>query len=211
MRRLAILGASGHGKVVADAALASGWDEVVFYDDQWPEKLMVAHWPVVGNSSMLIGQAAGVTGAIVGIGGCAARAAMHAALRDSGMQMETIVHPRAWISPNAVVGGGSVIVAGAVINIGATIGEACIVNTGATVDHDCVLGLAVHVAPGANVSGGVVVGDRSWIGVGACVRQGVRIGADVVVGAGGVVVAEVGNGQVVYGSPARPQSSRNGI
>ncbi len=205
MKRLAILGASGHGRVVADAALAAGWDEVAFYDDQWPEIRMAGPWPVVGNGAMLAEQAFGVTAAVVGIGGCAARAARHVALRDAGLPMATVVHPHAWISPYAVIGAGSVVAAGAIINIGATLGEACIVNTGATVDHDCVLGLAVHVAPGASVSGGVVVGDRSWIGVGASIKQGMHIGADVMIGAGSVVVSEVRDGLVVCGSPARPR------
>lgn len=32
-RVLAILGAGGHGRVVADCAEAAGWDRFVFFDD----------------------------------------------------------------------------------------------------------------------------------------------------------------------------------
>ena len=33
MKRLAIIGASGHGKVVADIAKKNGYKEIVFLDD----------------------------------------------------------------------------------------------------------------------------------------------------------------------------------
>ncbi len=207
MKRLAILGASGHGKVVADAALASGWGEVVFFDDRWPSLQSVGEWPVVGDTSRILEQAPDTDGVIVGIGDCQARATKHALLSDANAPIVVIVHPMAWVSPRCRIGAGSVVMAGAVVNVGATLGEACIINTGATVDHDCNLGFAVHVAPGANVSGQVAVGDRSWIGVGACVRQGIRVGAGVMVGAGSVVVADVEDGLTVFGCPARPSRS----
>ncbi|MGB7739642.1 MAG: acetyltransferase [Steroidobacteraceae bacterium] len=203
MRKLAVLGASGHGKVVADAALAAGWAEVVFYDDRWPALQSVADWPVVGDSRLLLAQASSADGVIVGIGDCRVRSEKQALFVAAGVQLARIVHPRAWVSSRAVLGAGSVVMAGGIVNIGAVLGAGCIVNTGATVDHDCVLGVAVHVAPGANLSGQVTIGDCSWIGVGACVREGVRIGDGVMVGAGAVVVADVADGLTVVGSPAR--------
>lgn len=37
MANLLILGAGGHGKVVAEAAIATGkWDEIAFLDDRFP-------------------------------------------------------------------------------------------------------------------------------------------------------------------------------
>jgi sugar O-acyltransferase (sialic acid O-acetyltransferase NeuD family) len=204
MKKLAILGGSGHGKVVADTALAAGWDDIVFFDDRWPRMQSVGEWPVVGDTGRLLGTLAEVDGVIVGVGDCQVRAEKHALLRGARAPCPIIAHPNAWVSPRCHVGVGSVIVAGAIINVHATLGEACIVNSGATVDHDCILGIAVHVSPGANLSGEVEIGDRSWIGVGACVRQGIRIGSGVTVGAGSVVVANVRDGATVVGSPARP-------
>ncbi len=205
-RVLAILGASGHGKVIADIALASEWSKVEFFDDEWPRKTACGEWRVVGDSDTLLTAFGSYQGVIVAIGNCSHRATKHSALRDLRAPLTSIVHPRAWVSPRAELGVGSVLMAQAVVNVGARIGEACIVNTGATVDHDCELGFAVHVAPGAHLSGHVTVGDRAWIGVGACVRQGSRIGADATVGAGAAVVGDVPEAAVVYGVPARPVS-----
>lgn len=204
MKRLALLGASGHGKVVADAALAAGWQSVVFFDDAWPGLTVNGHWPVVGGTAALLARLSEFDGALVTIGRCATRWQKHQALRAAGARLVSLVHPHACVSSLATLGVGSVVMAGAVVNVDAVVGEACIINTGATVDHDCVLGHAVHVSPGAHLSGDVRVGACSWVGVGAAVRQGIRIGADVMVGAGAVVVKPVPDGQTVVGNPARP-------
>ena len=104
----------------------------------------------------------------------------------------------------SIFGPGTVVLAGAAINIGAVLGPACIINTLAVVEHDCILGAGVHVSPGAALAGKVTIGEGGWIGIGACVRQCIGIGAHATVGAGGVVVAPVPEHAVVAGNPARP-------
>jgi UDP-3-O-[3-hydroxymyristoyl] glucosamine N-acyltransferase len=69
--------------------------------------------------------------------------------------MATIIPPRGWVSPYARLRAGTVVVAGAVVNVDVVLGEACIVNTGATIDHDCKLRDAVHVCPSTNLPGAV--------------------------------------------------------
>lgn len=202
--RLAILGASGHGKVVADTAIASNWREVVFFDDRWPDLVSIGPWKVCGNTQQLLASLNDIDGVIVAIGNCAVRIEKHCVLKAASARFATVVHPRAWVSPHAKLGDGCVVMAGAVINIGASLGNAGIVNTGATVDHDCILGEAVHISPGAHLAGDVCVGDASWIGVGAAVRQGIVIGSGVMVGAGAVVVKPIPDGETVIGNPAIP-------
>lgn len=211
--RLAIFGASGHGKVVADIALQCGWREIGFYDDAFPERASVAHWPVLGTFQTLLGDLGRFEAVVVAIGDNRMRDARLEALFRQGVSLATLVHPRAVVSPFARLSPGCVVVGGAVINAFATVARGCIVNTAATVDHDCRLGRAVHVAPGAHLAGDVSVGAFSWLGVGAVVRQGLCLGEDIMVGAGSVVVSDVANGQTVVGVPARPLSTgrRNGL
>ncbi|WP_133493117.1 acetyltransferase [Alcanivorax sp. 24] len=204
MRRLAILGASGHGKVVADAALCAGWDEVCFFDDAWPGLERNDEWPVVGDfARMLRQEGADFNAVVVGIGRNEVRLAKMAALKDAGVPLTSVVHPASVVSRYASIGEGCVIFGGAIVNVRADLGDGCIINTGATVDHDCRLAEGVHISPGANLAGNVTVGEGSWIGIGACVRQGVIIGRNVMVGAGAAVVSDIPNDVTVVGVPAK--------
>lgn len=208
MKRLALLGASGHGKVVAEAALAGGWDTIEFFDDAWPQRQHNGVWPVVGDSSALMTRLSEFQGVIVSIGDCSVRWNKHQALQAAKAPIVSVVHPAASVSRYATLGIGTAVMAGAVVNIDATVGEAGIINTGATVDHDCRLGAAVHVSPGVHLAGGVQVGLGAWLGIGVVVKQGLSIGEQAVVGAGAVVVRHVADRLTVVGNPATPMGAR---
>lgn len=201
--KLAILGASGHGKVVADTAECCGWQTVEFFDDAWPGLQTNAAWSVVGDSAALLGRLADFDGVVVAIGNNRIRHAKLIELRTAEACLVTLVHPAAIVSRYAAIGQGTVVFAGAVVNAEACIGQGAILNTGCSIDHDCVLGDAVHISPGARLAGGVQVGDLSWIGIGASVRQLVRIGERVMVGAGSAVVGDIPNDVTVAGVPAK--------
>ena len=208
MRRLAVLGASGHGKVVADAALRAGWREVAFFDDGWPQFRQLGPWSVVGGTTELLRNGGDFDGVVVAIGDNRTRLRKQRELVAGGLTITTVVHPCAVVSPYASVGDGSVVFAGAIINAFAVIGIAGIVNTGATVDHDCMLADGVHVSPGAHLGGGVMVGEAAWIGIGSSIRHGISIGANAIVGAGAAVVKDVAADLVAVGVPARALKAR---
>ena len=104
-----------------------------------------------------------------------------------GTRYTYLIHPSATVASSALIGMGTVIMAGAVVQARAQIGEHCIINTGATVDHDCALSDFVHVSPGANLCGGVTVCEGAWIGANATVIQGMKIAPWTVVPAGSTV------------------------
>jgi len=203
MMKLAILGASGHGKVVADTAECCGWLTVEFFDDAWPELQKNAAWSIVGNSDTLMARLAEFDGVVVAIGNNRIRHAKLLELRAAGACLVTLIHPAAIVSRYATIGPGGVVFAGAVVNAEARIGRGAILNTGCSIDHDCVLGDAVHISPGVRLAGGVHVGDLSWLGIGTSVRQLVRIGECVMVGAGSAVVSDIPNEVTVVGVPAK--------
>jgi len=204
--RLAILGASGHGKVVADAAEAAGWQEVVFFDDAWPGLQENGPWLVKGDTNVLIDSLGAYDGVVVGIGNNAIRANKQVQLVNAGATVVTIIHPTATVSPHARVGTGSVVFAQAVVNACANVRAGVIVNTGSVVEHDCVVGDFSHISPNAVLAGGVRLQEQCWVGAGASVRQLLEVGKAAVVGMGSVVTKNVSAGVTVAGSPAKKLS-----
>lgn len=202
MKTLVVIGAGGHGKVVADAAESTGrWQNIVFVDKRWPELKSCAHWSVVAQDvkDLPSDQALDF---IVSIGDNRTRARVFDLCVEAGLKPVSVIHPSATISRRAELSVGCVVFAGAVINIGAKIGQCAIVNTGATIDHDGLIGNSVHISPGAHLAGEVTVGDFSWIGIGATVKQCLSISDDVVVGAGACVVSNITEPGVYVGVPA---------
>lgn len=200
---LAILGAGGHGKVVADAALLTEeWSQVTFYDDAYPEKVSNGQWTISGGSDDLFSGFDQFEGVIVAIGDNKLRLAKTLELQQMGAKVVSIIHPKAVVSPYAFIASGCVVCAGALINIDAKIGQACIVNTGSVIEHDCHLHDGVHLCPNAALAGQIVIGECSWIGIGSVTKQLITIGSEVVVGAGTVIINSIPDGVTVVGNPA---------
>jgi sugar O-acyltransferase (sialic acid O-acetyltransferase NeuD family) len=202
-----VIGAGGHGQVVADifrarsrAGLPS--DAIGFLDDD-PARVGCEYTggAVLGTTDQV--RAIAHDAVIVGIGDNAARARIFNSLEAAGEPLTIALHPRGTVADDVLVGPGSMLAAGAVVNTGTAIGRNVIVNTGATIDHHSMIGDHVHVAPGVHMGGEVHVGAGALIGIGAVVRPRVRIGAWSVVGAGAVVTADVPAHATVVGVPAR--------
>ena len=199
MKQLVIIGASGHGKVVADIAKKNGYEQIVFLDDR-DSLPQCGPYAVAGKCSDFTDYDCDI---VVAIGNPVIREKFLLALEINGKRIPTLVHPNASIGESVQIGKGTVIVAGAVVNPGAVIGKGCIINTCASVDHDCVLADYVHVAVGAHVAGTVSIGERTWIGAGTTVSNNVSICADCMIGAGAVVVKDIFEKGTYIGVPAR--------
>jgi sugar O-acyltransferase (sialic acid O-acetyltransferase NeuD family) len=204
LKTLAILGASGHGKVVADLASCLDWTTIQFFDDAWPEKSKIGDWDVIGNTAKLEETINSYHGVVIAIGQNKIRLEKQSRLEQAGGEFVHLIHPSAVVRKRSSVGPGSVIMAGAIVNAFTVIGRACIVNTAATVDHDVLIEDGSHISPGANLAGAVQVGQCSWVGIGSSVLQNIKIGARATVGAGAVVIRDVLDYSVVTGCPAIP-------
>ncbi len=203
MSNLLIVGAGGHGKVVAETAQAMGaWERIAFLDDRHGELDGTLRWPVAGSFDDAEALRSEYEDAVVAVGDAHLRLTLLKQLSHEKFRLPSLIHPAAWVSPSARLGEGCVVFAQAAANADAHIGRGVIINTGATVDHDCVIGDGVHICPGAHLAGEVHIGEASWVGIGASVIQQVRIGSGVTVGAGAAVIHEIGDGATVAGVPA---------
>lgn len=200
--KLLIIGASGHGKVVADIAMhLNQWQEIAFLDD---DEIITEcmGYRVIGktdNATQYISDYE----IIVAIGNNVIRQKIQTQLEEEGACIATLVHPGAIIGNDVEIESGSVVMAGAVINCCSKIGKGCIINTGATIDHDNEIGKFVHISPGVNTAGTVKIGDESWIGIGAVISNNLNITQEVIIGAGAIVIGDIENPGTYVGVPAK--------
>ena len=162
MSNLIIIGASGHGRVIADIARLYGYEEICFLDDN-TEITSLGNYEVIGTTADI----ENVDGDFfVGIGDPKVRKNMMEKLEQNKKIIPILFHPISLIGEDVTIEKGTVVMAGAVINPGTSIGQGVIINTSSSVDHDCKIGDYVHIAVGAHVCGTVEIGESTCIGAG---------------------------------------------
>lgn len=209
MTHFVIWGSAGHAKVINELLLDRGASVIALFDNfDVP--------PALPQVPLYVGEAAfrewcanqpqlAQLSAVVAIGGGRGvdRVKILSMMEAMGLAIPALIHPRAYVSPSAMLDLGSQVLAGAVVAADARLGRGGIVNHNANVDHECQLGDGVHIAPNATLCGCISVGDFSFIGAGAVVLPRIRIGKGAVVGAGAVVTKDVPDNATVLGCPAR--------
>ena len=213
MTPLILFGAGGHAREVAqlvrdiNQAQPGSWQLLGFMADPGaaPGNPMPLPAPWLGDSQQALAAHPGAH-CIVAVGDSRARRRIAAQLRQQhpGLRFATLVHPRAWLAEGVHLGPGSVVFAGACINVDVTIGRHASINLACTISHDCVLGEYVSLGPVLHLPGGVTLGEAVDVGTGACFRPRVSVGANAVIGAGAAVVHDLPGNCVAVGAPARP-------
>lgn len=205
--RVIILGAGGHGYVVADILMrgheSGAPARPVGYLDDDPA---LAGWsflglPVLGPVSMW--SEIPHDALVVAIGENQTRKRLFQMMADRGEKFAVARHPSAVVAPDVLIGPGSMICAGVVVNPGSVIGANVILNTGCTVDHHNRIGDHVHIAPGVHLGGEVVIEEGVLVGIGATIMPQRQVGAWGIVGAGALVHHDVPAGLTAVGVPAR--------
>jgi len=199
---IAVYGAGGHGKVVADIILASGQAVEAFLDDSSAAAGRCILGILVYSAEAWLASHAGARVAL-GIGDNRARERAAVRVRDHGCHLLTVTHPSTIISGSAKIGDGVAIMAAAVLNPDCEIGEGAIINTGAIVEHDVTVGRYAHLSPRCATGGGAQIGAYAHLGMGAIVLPLKKVGENTIVGAGAVVIESIKDNQIASGVPAR--------
>ena len=191
MKKVVILGASGHAHVIADIVAACGDKVEAFLDDN-PS--------IEGVSGSISGYEKYIDAEfVIGIG----NAEIRKKFSNLPVKWYTAIHPSAVVSPKGTIGEGTVVMPNAVINSGANIGKHAIINTAAVVEHDNIIGNYVHISVGAKIGGTVQVGESTWVGIGATVNNNISICSGCIIGAGAVVVKDIKIKGTYIGVPAK--------
>ena len=196
MNKLVIIGAGGHGNVIADIAVNVGYTEIVFLDDS-PVAGECGGFPVVGKTSDI--NLYKDHDFIVAIGNPEIREKITRKLDDR--RLVTLIHPAAVIGRNVEICRRTVVIAGSVISPQTKIGWGCIIHTCSSVDHNSFISDFVHVSIGAHLGGTVIVGKGTWIGAGVTVSNDISICEHCMIGAGAVVVSNIDQSGTYIGVP----------
>ena len=216
MTPLLIFGAGGHAREVAqivhdiNQAQPGSWHLLGFMADPQAVALNPKPLPasLLGNSQQALATHPQAH-CVIAVGNSQARRSIAARLLQQrpGLRFATLVHPRAWVATWASVGQGSVVFAGALINVDASLGIHTSINLACTISHDCQLGDYVSLGPGVHMAGAVTLGEAVDVGTGASIRPRVSVGANAVIGAGAAVVRDLLGDSTAVGVPARLRSS----
>ena len=168
--KLIILGAGGYGRTVADVARQSGrYTEVCFLDDNSIDE------HVIGKCTDYLNHINSDTELYPAFGNNEGRLQWIERLVTAGAKIPTLIHHTAYVSPEATVRIGTVVLPKAIINTGVVINSSCIINCGAIIDHGCVIEDGAHICLGAivkaenriprcmKVEAGVVIENRTYL------------------------------------------------
>ena len=189
---IGLYGASGHAKVLLNICMLTISKSVYIYDDNTSVQRLcgnLVHHKVKEGIEW-----------VISIGNNRLRKII---VTNNNFHFTRLIHPQSVLSNNIVIGEGSVIMAGVIVNSASKVGNHVILNTKCSVDHDCEIEDYVHISPGATLCGNVLVKTGAHIGAGAVILPGVNIGVWAIIGAGSVVVKDVSDGVTVLGNPAR--------
>lgn len=199
---LIIIGAGGHGKVVADVAIDTEKYENIYFMDDYSSTNLFYGFKNLGETNQLY-KYKNSADVFVAIGRNDIRKGILEKLLGNNYHVPTLIHSSAIISKNAQIDRGTVIMPAVVINSSATIGLGAIINTNSNIDHDCKIGDFTHVSPGVSIAGSVKIGKECWIGINSTIINNISITDGIVVGAGSVVIKNIKERGTYIGSPAR--------
>lgn len=206
MKKIVIIGAGGHCKVIIEIIKSTNEYEIVGITDKIAKGNML-NIPIIGDDSVLRKlYNEGVQYAFIGIGALNKiniRNDIYRKLKNIGFNIPALIHKTAIVSPFSYVQEGTCVMAGAIINPGVTVNKNCIINTGSIIEHDCKIGNNTHISSNVAIAGGVNIGFNTHIGIGSSVIQGKIIGNNVTIGAGAVVIDDIADNSLAVGVPAK--------
>jgi len=204
---LLVWGAGGHALTIADIAQTSGKYEIIAYIDnvnedragqQYRGKLILASLNEAHKLRLTHGSYW-----VVAIGDCASRLDIARRLENQGARFATLIHPKAYVAPDALIGYGTTVNVGAVVLSDTQVGRHAILGACCSIGHSCVIESGAHIAPGVRLASNIHVKRGAGVGIGATIINDVTIGAFSAIGAGAVVTRDVPEGVVACGMPAR--------
>ncbi len=204
-KQIFLVGCGGHGRVVLEALLLSGIKVKGIIDSGLKVRDKIFGTSVLGDDRFLDKVISSKTMLVNGVGAnpnIDKREKLFKNFKARGFSFNKVQHPSAVVGLETIIGEGSQIMAGALLQNRVRVGENVVINTHAGIDHDCIIESHSFISPGVVLCGDVLVGNSTFIGAGATLLPSIKIGANVIIGAGSVVTKNLPDGWIVAGNPA---------
>jgi sugar O-acyltransferase (sialic acid O-acetyltransferase NeuD family) len=195
-KKIAIIGAGGHGKVLGEIALLNHYENIFFFDDRVDEIKMFP-FTIYGNLNYLEGHLKEYDDFFVAIGNNYIRHDKVEWLKKKKANLVSLIHPKSTISKFSSFGIGTCIMANAVVNAGTLIKDGVIINTSSSIDHDCTIDDYAHISPNCSLSGDIRIGKFSHLGTGTSVHPGIKVGDNVKTGVGSKIFNDISDYNII--------------
>tara|TARA_B110000211_G_scaffold195033_1_gene223493 strand:+ start:876 stop:1487 length:612 start_codon:yes stop_codon:yes gene_type:complete len=184
-KKIVLIGAGGHGVSSADVIEKENKYQICGFIDEKKNKSLNGY-KIIGNDKDLSRIRKTISSALITIGqinNLFLREKIFKKLVKLRFNLPVLISPLAYVSKNASIGDGTIIMHRAIINAKAKIGRNCIINTGAIIEHDVIIEDNCHISTGSIVNGGAIIRSNSFIGSGAVIKQNIKIGKASIVNA----------------------------
>lgn len=207
MKKIVLIGAGGHCKVIIDIIKSTNEYEIAGITDDNQKHANILDVPIIGDDSILeqlykngVNYAFICVGALNNIN---LRNTIYRKLELIGFKLPVLIHKNSVVSEFARIGDGTCVLPGAIINAGSKVGKNCIINSGCVIEHDCTIGDNSHISPNVSLAGGVNIGCNTHVGIGSSIIQNINLGNNVTIGAGAVVINNIDDNTLAFGVPAK--------
>tara|TARA_B110000967_G_C18776628_1_gene505889 strand:- start:244 stop:861 length:618 start_codon:yes stop_codon:yes gene_type:complete len=198
LKKINIIGYSGHSKVVVESALKINIIPFGYYElvenktNTFNLKYLSSEENCEFNESIF-----------VTIGDNLKRRKIIQSLKQKVDFEFNIIDKSAIISSTSVINNQTYVAPGVIINSNVNIGFGSIINSGSIIEHDCLIGDYTHVAPGTTLCGNVNIGSSCLIGANTTILPNIIIGNNCIIGAGSTVINNIPDNSIVVGNPGK--------
>ena len=201
--KILLIGAGGHSQSCIDVIEQENRYEIVglvgIKDEVGQNRL---GYKILGTDEDLPDLSQSISNVLIAVGqikSASLRKKLFNLAQNLNFKTPSIISPKAYVSPHAKIGAGTILMHGTFVNAGAAVGENCIINSRALVEHGVNIGDHCHLSTGVIVNGNVSIGDSTFIGSGTRIKEEIKIGANCVVGMGLSVLESLDEGQNFLG------------
>jgi sugar O-acyltransferase (sialic acid O-acetyltransferase NeuD family) len=176
-KKIILIGAGGHGVSCSDVIEKENKYQIYGFIDK--KIFFLSEYKIIGSDADLIKIRKNVKNALITIGqikNLFLREKIFKKLIKLKFNFPVVISPLAYVSKNASIGEGTIIMHQALVNAKAKIGKNCIINTGAIIEHDVTIEDNCHISTGSIINGGAIIKRNSFIGSGAVIKQNIKIG-----------------------------------